>query len=146
MLYLDTSALVKLYIDEEGSARVRRERATATEIATSTLTIPEFGSAIARRLRARDLTAQHARQALEWFSRDMERLALVTLTTEVARTALVLVERHDLRGGDAVQLAAALFLARRHDAPETLVLAAADVRLVRAADAEGMAVIDVRND
>lgn len=37
MLYLDTSALVKLYVDEDDSAAVRRQVDTASRVATSLL-------------------------------------------------------------------------------------------------------------
>jgi len=54
-LYLDTSALVKLYIAEEGSLLVRTALADARFVATSVVAYVEARAAFARRRRERAL-------------------------------------------------------------------------------------------
>jgi uncharacterized protein len=48
-LYLDTGALVKIYLDEEGSAGCRRAVAEADLIATSAIADAEARAALTRR-------------------------------------------------------------------------------------------------
>ena len=53
-LYLDTSALVKLYVEEEGSATVREAIARAETVATTVIVYVEACAAFARRRREDD--------------------------------------------------------------------------------------------
>ena len=53
-LYLDTSSLVKLYVDEPGSDAVHRLVGTATAVATSSIAYTETRAALTRRRRERD--------------------------------------------------------------------------------------------
>ena len=129
MLYLDTSALVKLYIDEPGSRRTRREKVLANQLTTSVLTLPEFGSALARRLHAGDLVQADVTSALSRFREDMGQFALVTMSRALAQQALDLVSRHRIRGADAAQLASALYMARQVAGLDSLVIIAADRHL-----------------
>ncbi len=57
-LYLDTSALVKLYILEAGSEDVLQWIADASSVCTSVVTFPEARSAFGRRLRERSRSPQ----------------------------------------------------------------------------------------
>jgi len=63
-LSLDTSALVKLYVDEEGSPAVHGALQQATVAATSTLAYFEARSALARRRREGGLAATEYRRAV----------------------------------------------------------------------------------
>ena len=56
MLYLDTSALLKAYIAEVGSAIVVAAMAAATTIATGGIAYAEARAALARALRERRVT------------------------------------------------------------------------------------------
>ncbi|MEK7870800.1 MAG: type II toxin-antitoxin system VapC family toxin, partial [Nitrospirota bacterium] len=51
ILYLDTSSIVKLYIEEAGSDAVRRWAGEAEVLATCRIAYPELISALNRRLR-----------------------------------------------------------------------------------------------
>ena len=51
ILYIDTSALVKLYAKEAGTAEVQRAVAKAEQIATSLIAYVETRSALARKYR-----------------------------------------------------------------------------------------------
>lgn len=56
-LYLDTSAVVKLYAAEPGSAETRRLVATAGPTVTSLLTYVETRSALARKYHSGEIAA-----------------------------------------------------------------------------------------
>ncbi len=109
-LYLDTSALVKLLVAEDGSDAVRAAAERAPALATSHLTWVEIHSALARMLAGGRLTRRvHARQ-LEAFGALWEDLVVVPADQPLVEHAAQLAQRHALRGFDALQLAAALEL------------------------------------
>ena len=56
-LYLDTSSLVKLYVQEVGSEDVRNLVAQAAIVSTSIVAYPEARAALTRLRRSRDLSA-----------------------------------------------------------------------------------------
>ncbi len=71
ILYLDTSAVVKLYASEPGSGETGRLVAKAKRIASNPLAYAETGAALARKYRTRQITrgARGATQAefeLHW--------------------------------------------------------------------------------
>lgn len=56
IVYLDTSALVKLYVDEPGTQEVARWIQRATAVSTSRVSYVEARAAFARRYRERALS------------------------------------------------------------------------------------------
>jgi uncharacterized protein len=136
-LYLDTSALVKLYVEEDGSESVARWVAGAGLVATSRVAYPEARAALARRKREGAITSPGLKRVVGDLDRDMASLVIVELTEAVARAAGQLAERRGLRGFDAIHLASAIELGRLLEIPPSF--AAADARLMSAAAAEGLA-------
>ena len=132
MVFVDASALVKRYVREQHSAAVRRLLA-AEPIAVSRLSEVEVPAALARLLRARRLSPRAADRALRAFVADFAVWHVVEVTTDVTRVARMQLRRYDLRAGDAIQLASALWL--RQTLP-VAGLVAFDTRLVHAAFAE----------
>jgi predicted nucleic acid-binding protein len=139
--YLDTSAFVKLVIDEEHADEARSWFEESRPAITSVITYPESCSALGRR----------ARQSLEDDSRLEEWLAALNarwsraVTLEVApERAGALAAKHGLRGMDAIQLAAAIRVRERLDAQsidEPLLFATFDRRLLETAEREGFATL-----
>ena len=144
LYYLDTSALVKLYIVEQGSDRVLAlaDRFSRNQLAILSLAVVEFRSAIRRRERNGDLAANVANEVLETFRRHLEtRFAAQHVTDYVLDTACRLVDRHCLRAGDAVQLAGYVIL-RRSALPDVPLFVCSDRELLAAAAQEGAPVFD----
>ncbi len=142
ILYLDTSSLVKLYIDEEHSDLVHAWANRAEVLSTSRVGYPEAVAAVARRWREGDLDdeAFHAiRQALadQWPA-----FSSVDLNEQAAAD---LAARHFLRGFDAIHLAAALEVVAGAGAAPVF-FSSFDLRLNRAAGDEGMTVLDASSD
>ncbi len=144
-LYVDTSALVKRYVAEVGSAWVRRLVAQPVQqvIYTATLTEVEVRSALQRLLRERRLDAAQAERLTQRVMQHCtQRYQLIRITRPVVTQAGMLLERHPLRAYDAVQLACALTVRRsmhQRGMPPPLFVAA-DTALLAAAAAEGLTV------
>ena len=148
--FLDSSALVKRYARETGTAWVLGlfRRAAAHAFYASRITRVEAVAAIARKRRDLQLKPDAAARALLRIQRDFgRRVYVVEVTPALLGVAGALAEKHVLRGYDAVQLAAALEAdaerARMGLAP--LVLVTADVQLLAAGRAEGLATDDPNN-
>ena len=123
MFFLDTSALVKLVIDEPGSEGVRRFLGDGA-LASSMLVVTELPRAVLRR----------ARVAREVIDGTLAGMMLVGLDHELLRTAGRL-QPPGLRSLDAIHLAAAITLREELDA-----FVAYDERLLDAASALGLPV------
>jgi len=108
ILYLDTSALVKLYVEEAGSIAVSAAVHRATAVATARITYAEARAAFARHRRAGGLTPAELRRVVHQLDEEWGQYSTVEITDAVVRRAGALAERHALRAYDAVQLAAAL--------------------------------------
>ena len=133
-VYLDTSDLVKLYVDEPGSAEVQALVGRADVVATSVLAYAETRAAFARRRRERLMTAAEARSASRQLDADWPRLVTVICDDTLARAAGRLADAHGVRGADAVHLASfEEILSRCND--EELHFSCADDQLARAARA-----------
>ena len=132
--YYDSSALVKKYVSEAGSAYIHGLITDKRIIPfISKLTLVEVSSALLRRAAPTEIT-----RVLVDFDHDAATLyTAITLDDVVVGEAFRLVRRHRLRGCDALQLATALRIARRIPG---LLFVAADDALNAAAQTEGLAV------
>lgn len=137
MRYFDASALVKRYVQEDGAALVRR-LLRAGAVATSRLSEVEIASALARRAREGTLPAAAHQRAVAALAHDIDAWAIVEVTPRITRDALELLRAHDLRTGDAIQLASCIYLQR--GLSRRVEFIAFDEGLTHAARAEGIAV------
>jgi predicted nucleic acid-binding protein len=140
VLFADSSALVKLYVDERGSTAIRRCERSGPFV-VSALARVEVPAALWRKVRMRELDAADARLLTTAFEVDWygtaaaePRFPVVAASTALMQDAAQLCEVHDLRAHDAVQLASALALA----GDEPVEIACFDTRLLAAAQAEGL--------
>jgi predicted nucleic acid-binding protein len=130
-VYLDTSHLVKLYVDEPDSSDVHALIDGAAVVATSVLAYPEARATFARRQRERLMTAAETRAAIRQLDADWPRLVTVVCDDELARAAGALAATHGVRGADAVHLASFQELLAHCD--DDVHFSCADDRLTRAA-------------
>ncbi len=144
LYYLDTSALVKLYVREPGTEQVLRlaSGAAGNQLAVLSLAQVEIRSALRRRERAGEIAGMAVIQLLERFQRHMEAVFLKQVITEAMfDVACELVDRHGLFALDAVQLAGYLAL-RTSSGANTPIFVSADRQLLEAAEAESLPVLD----
>lgn len=104
-VYLDTSVLVKLYIDEPDSDAVAARVQLADLVATASLTYAEMCATFARRKREGQLTAAEHRTLRRRFDADWTSFMIVDADDSLVRAAGTLTDSHGLRGADAIQLA-----------------------------------------
>ncbi len=141
--YIDSSAIVKLYIDEVGSERVR-DIAFSEEnnIFISKITGAEVVAAFSRRRRMKDITEEDYEQIHSDFLLDFTSLFIKSeVTDSVVFRAIELAKNRALRGYDAVQLATALILIAEIN--DGMIFICADGDLNGAAKTEGLIVEDL---
>jgi uncharacterized protein with PIN domain len=136
-LYLDTSNLVKLYIDEPGAIEVQQEVDDADVVVTSALAYPETRATFARRRRERLMTVAESRKVLKQFDADWKRFFVLAFTDELALAAGQLADAHGIRGADAVHLASFETLLANCD-DDDVRFSCADGRLTKAARVLGV--------
>jgi uncharacterized protein len=134
--YLDTSAVAKLYIHDEGTTLdLSAIIDSFGSITTSRLTFVETRATLAAARRAGRLTAQgHAAAVDDLAAMWIATFNVIDLSQDVAADAGEVAETFGLRAADAIHLASL----RALDAP-AVPLVAWDVRLRRAALANGFA-------
>ncbi len=143
--YVDTSTLLKLVIDEAGSEHAVTVWTAADTLASVSLTVVETRAALAAARRAHRITEAQRQAALEEVHLLFAALHLVTVTYTLVAVAGELAEVEQLRGYDAVHLAAALTVgATVFSSADTALCAAAARRGLHVANplADGVEIID----
>ncbi len=138
ILYLDTSALVKNYVQEAGSADVKEKSAQAESIATSRIAYAEARAALARKYREHGLSRRDHRSIVEDLDQDWDNYFVVDVSDQVVKSAGNLAEKYALRGADAIHLASGVILSKH--AGRNVLFSCFDGRLSLAARKEGLAI------
>jgi predicted nucleic acid-binding protein len=113
-----------------------------TNLVILSLSRVEFRAAVQRRVRSRELSKENASAALAAFSDHLGTVYIVQQVTEaLLERAQGLLDRHDLRAYDSIQLAACLTLPMQ-DSGDRAIFTCADSRLVAAAKEEGWPVLN----
>jgi len=143
LYFLDTSALVKLYVQEPGTDRLLPliDDQPRNRFAILAISIVEVRSAIRRRQRAGDIDASIATAILDSMQSHMEtRFIRQSINDAVIDTAMEMIDRYALRAYDAVQLAGCLVVGAVAAEPFTFICS--DHRLLDAARSEQLRVLD----
>jgi uncharacterized protein len=143
--FLDTSTVVKRYVQEIGTAWVQALSAPTAghSLFLVRITLAELVAAVTRKERGSQIAPADAATALADFKHDFaHQYFLVEVSAALVTQAAALARTHALRGYDAVQLAAALEV---HAQAPSLTLLSADAGLNAAAAAEGLLVDNPNN-
>ena len=131
--FLDSSALVKFYVEETGTAWMRSLTDSAENLLyVISLAKVELTSGLTRRLNRGDITNSEFDRGWDEARKDLvNQYRVVELTTTLIEDAVTLAKNHGLRAYDAVQLAAALDTSRIVSAvgASQLTLVSADAEL-----------------
>ena len=142
ILYLDTSALLKLFIREPGTQIiVGLVSDLENRLAISSLAPVEFRSAIRRRVHSGDLANYIAQGLLDHFDLKLAEIFLQQPVTDaVINQAIALVDHYNLRTLDSLQLASCKALqASVSSAP---IFVCSDHNLIEAAAAEKLSCVN----
>lgn len=137
ILYLDTSSLLKLFLEEADSDVVHGWADQAEVLATSRVAYPEAMAALGRRWREKDLDDETFGVIREAVAKQWEDFSVLDLNEKSAGSLAI---EHGLRGFDAVHLAAALDL-RSSAGTAQMSFSSFDTRLNKAAEAEKLPVL-----
>jgi predicted nucleic acid-binding protein len=139
ILYLDTSDLVKLYVEEIGSERIRDIVRTATVVSTSKVAYAEARAAFARKQKDDGFSKKILQKIVEDFHRDWESYFVLEVTDGLIRFAGDIAEKHLLRGFDSIHLASAVNL--KNKIKSEVYFSSNDARLNHAVEKEGIILI-----
>jgi uncharacterized protein len=137
MLFCDSSALVKLYFDEEGSEVVQRMAAQADFVGACRVAWAEVHASFARKSRENPAILKTLEAGKAAFQANWQSWIIVDVTQRLVEEAGAFAETFALRGYDSVQLAAARSASEDASVFE---FATFDVHLSRAARVLGMRV------
>jgi predicted nucleic acid-binding protein len=137
ILYLDTSALVKVYIHESGTGEVKLLLGSATLTGTSPVSKVEMAAALARAWRVKYISQDESQRAWQKFQSEWPALLKMTISGPALDKAASFAWDFGLRGYDAVHLASAAIWQEALGDPVTL--ATFDQQLWRACGQVGLA-------
>ena len=136
ILFCDTSALVKLYVREDGTDGTVEQAARSDVVAVCRVAWVEFMSALARRSREQPQDAAALAEARRRFAADWPHYLKIEVTQDLVDLAGEYADTFALRAYDSVQLAAAQMLHR--ELPAEVHFACFDARLAKAARVMGI--------
>ncbi len=145
--FIDTSALVKRYVRETGSAwlTAMTDHSARNSCWLSTMTAVELVAALYRRTKTGTLPPHQALAGeLTFRSEFASQFHTVAVSTTIIQRAMALAAKHTLRGYDALQLATCLTVRDRRVAVRRPLptLISSDQELNQAAAAESLLVDD----
>jgi predicted nucleic acid-binding protein len=136
ILYLDSSAIVKKYVSESGSAEVQRAVGQAEAVGTAVVSRAEVVAALRKAVRMEVIGKREAEAMARSFNKGWRDLVRTRVTERLVKHASELAWNHGLRGYDAVQLASAA--AWQQAIGRSITLCTFDLRLWQAARAVGL--------
>ncbi len=140
MIYLDSSAFVKRYVEEEGTDFVKSILTEDGLIATSKLTYPEILSALMRKVRVGEIERKAFNGIADMFDKDWDHVLVLDFHNDLLQVVKMLIEKHPLKAADAIHLSSALWL--KLSSKTNLTFIASDSNLLKAARAERLQVIN----
>lgn len=108
IIYLDTSALLKLYVQEKQSADILNLISTSKSTGTSILTYTEMASAMSKAQRMQLISIDESRSAWNKFVHEWPEINRLRISTQLTERAAALAWEFGLRGYDSMHLASAL--------------------------------------
>lgn len=136
LVFFDSSAFAKRYVQEAGSDDVLSWCGRASEIGLSGIALPEIISAFCRLSREKRISRKQYHSLKVFLLEDVRDAAICDLSPEVIRHSILALEKNTLRGMDAIHIGSALAL-------HAEVFVSADQRQCHAAKLAGLRVVKV---
>ena len=135
-VFLDTSALAKRYVVEQGSDTVLDICERADSLIIAVVAVPELISAFCRLQREGRITGRQYAALKQDFFTDIADVLLCDTTPEVLQHAISMLEQFPLRGMDAIHIGAA-------QASKADVFVSADARQCAACESVGIEIVNL---
>lgn len=135
-MFLDTSALAKRYVAEQGSAKVVKVCQRADSLGVCVICLPELISTLTRLVREDKITKADYVKLKGHVMKDLADIDICQITPDVLASGVSLLETNPLRAMDALHVACAV-------AVETDCFVSADHRQLAAARKAGLKIVDV---
>jgi len=139
IVYLDTSSLVKLYVEEIDSEKIRNFAHNAAAVSTSKIAYAEARAAFARKQKEEEFSLKVLRKIVEDLNRDWESYFVIEITDGLIRFAGDIAGKYLLRGFDSIHLASAVHLKNKIRAD--IHFSSYDSRLNQSAEKEGIIIL-----
>ena len=133
LIFFDSSAFVKRYVNETGTENILALCDSATEIGLSGIALAEIVSAFCRLKREGNITDRQYNQLKSLLLADIEDAVICDLTPTVLAKTVIFLEDNVLRGMDAIDIGSAMAL-------KADVFVSADKRQIEAATNAGLKV------
>ncbi|MCL4377309.1 MAG: type II toxin-antitoxin system VapC family toxin [Actinobacteria bacterium] len=133
--YLDTSALVKLYVNESDTEKVFNTVNKSRISATSIVAYAEARAAFSRGFHEKILSGKDYYKCISNFRSDWNNYLIINIDNLLILLAGDLAEKYNIRGFDSIHLASAIILKRK--LKEEIMFLCRDKILLKAAGKEG---------
>lgn len=143
ILYLDTSAWLKLYVEENSSELIKQMVTDSEQVCTHLIAYTELRSALARAERENRIDLSQKMTVIDAMEIDWKMLNIVQTTETLIRRAGLLCDQFGLRGFDSIHLASAEAI-NLQTMPQTTVFASFDRKLNKAAFAIGISILPLK--
>lgn len=104
--FIDTSSLIKRYIEEGNYTELDDYLESASELIISPITTLEFHSIIERKLRDKSMSPKEAQFLEQQFKIDLNYIGIVQWNSHIESAAQKFIRSHQIKALDAIQLAA----------------------------------------
>jgi len=132
-VFFDSSAFIKKFIQEQGSAEVDDYCLQASMLGLSIICLPEMISALNRKVREGNLSIENYFNLKEQIAEDIKDIQIINLVPEVVEGSIALLEKNMLRSLDALHLSCAITW-------NSEVFISSDKRQIQAAENSGLQV------
>ncbi len=139
--YVDTSVLVKHYVEDEIGSSLASKYITSYKLYASIILQIEVFSAIARKYKLQEISLENLKRIEEMFISDSNRIGFIEVGNDVIKEAQYLVFKTSIKTLDSIHLASSILLRRIIDVKFPLITA--DKKLTFAAENEGFQVIAI---
>lgn len=139
--YVDSSVLVKHYVEDEVGSSLASEYITSYKVYASCVMQIEVFSALARKLQLQEVSIEEVTRIKDMFLSDCQKIGMIEVSDDVIKEAQNLVFKTSIKTLDAIHLASSILLRRVTEATPPLITA--DKKLAFAAKNEGFEVIGV---
>ena len=103
--FIDTSSLVKKYIEEDGSNKLDKCLEEITELIISPITSLEINSVLERKLREKTITKAESVIVEKEYRKDLIYMGVVNWNSNLENKSIELIRKHQLKVFDGLQLA-----------------------------------------